>query len=241
MSDPPEPSSERRSWTAPLTSRVRAAPARFAGVRHRLPDGAPRVALTFDDGPDPRYTPTLLDLLADHGVVATFFLVGRRAERHPELVVRMVHEGHAVGSHSWSHPDPHGASLRRLREEYRRGKRAVEATTGMPVPLFRPPMGHVAISSAAAAAMARVRPWLWTRDPSDWVPDRTVDDILESLGDLRSGDVILLHDGIELPVSDAALDRSATLGAVPVLIRRAKAAGLDLVTLPPVRVSRARP
>jgi peptidoglycan/xylan/chitin deacetylase (PgdA/CDA1 family) len=221
-----------RSRPAPVTARVRAAPARAARVSHRLPAGGAHVALTFDDGPDPRFTPALLDLLADLAVPATFFLVGRSAERHPALVARMLREGHAVGSHSWSHPDPRGESFAGLLREYRRGRRAVEAAAGVPVPLFRPPMGDVGPPSAAAAALSRVRSWLWTRDPRDWTPGCSTADILEALRDLRAGDVVLLHDGSELPVSEQARDRSATVAAVPEIVRRARAAGLDLVTLP---------
>jgi peptidoglycan-N-acetylglucosamine deacetylase len=227
-----------RARTAPWISRVQDASGRFAGVRHRLPAGEAGVALTFDDGPDPRFTPAVLDVLAEHGVVATFFLVGRRAERHPGIVSRILREGHAAGSHSWSHPDPGGVSPARLFSEYRRGRRAVEAAVGAPVALFRPPMGDVGLPSATAATLSRVRPWLWTRDPSDWRPGRTTGEIVDAVGDLHAGDVVLLHDGIELPVTEAALDRSSTVAAVPLLIRRARAAGLDLVTLPEGPVSR---
>ncbi len=85
------------------------------------------VALTFDDGPDPVFTPQVLDVLAEHGAVATFFAVGKRAERHPELVRRIVDEGHALGSHSWSHREPGELSARELGRDYRAGRRAVEA------------------------------------------------------------------------------------------------------------------
>lgn len=198
------------------------------------------MALTFDDGPDPRFTPAVLDLLAEHGVAATFFLVGRRAVEHPALVRRMLREGHAVGSHSWSHPDPSGAGFPQLLREYRRGRRAVEGAAGRPVRLFRPPMGDLGLPSTAAAALSGVRSWLWTRDPRDWLPGRTTGEILDALPELHAGDVVLLHDGIELPVSEEALDRSATVAAVPVLIRRARAAGLDLTTLAPGPPARRR-
>jgi peptidoglycan/xylan/chitin deacetylase (PgdA/CDA1 family) len=207
-------------------------PARIAGVHHGLPAGRPDVALTFDDGPDPRSTPAVLDVLAEHGAVATFFLVGRRAAQHPGIVSRILQEGHAVASHSWSHPDPAGQRFAPLLREYRRGRQAVEAAAGVPVRLFRPPMGDVGPPSATAAVLAGVRSWLWTRDPRDWVPGCTTGEILDAVSVLHPGDVVLLHDGCELPLSEAALDRSATLAAVPVLIRRARAAGLDLVRLP---------
>jgi len=119
-------------------------------VRHHLDRTGDVVALTFDDGPDPDHTPAILDELARLGVVATFFLVGRRASTHPDIVRRILDEGHAVGSHSDSHPEPWRVSLRPLVLEYRRGRVHVEQAARRPVPLFRPPKGHVNASGAVA-------------------------------------------------------------------------------------------
>lgn len=221
-----------RALLEPLVRRARSLPVRAARLRWGLAPAVGNVALTFDDGPDPRFTPALLDVLADLDVPATFFLVGRRAERHPELVARILREGHVVASHSWSHPDPRKRTFAQLVREYGRGRRAVEAAAGAPVRMFRPPMGEIGRSSVTAAAVCGLHPWLWTRDPRDWLPGRTTEEILDDLGVLRAGDVVLLHDGIELPQSDEALDRSATVAAVPELVRRVRTAGLALVSLP---------
>lgn len=221
-----------RARLGALVRRAGSLPVRAARVRWGLPPETGQVALTFDDGPDPQFTPALLDLLVDLDVPATFFLVGRRAERHPEVVARIRREGHVIASHSWSHPDPSGQTVAQLVREYGRGRRAVEAAAGAPVRMFRPPMGDSGRSSATAAALCGLHAWLWTRDPRDWLPGRTTEEILDDLRVLRAGDVVLLHDGIELPKSDEALDRSATLAAVPELVRKVRAAGLTLVSLP---------
>lgn len=189
------------------------------------------MALTFDDGPDPDHTPAILDELGRLGVLATFFLVGKRARRYPEIVRRMVDEGHAIGSHSDSHPDPWRLPLRMLVGEYRRGRGRVERAARRSAPLFRPPKGHVDAAGALAMLAAGVRPWLWTIDPGDWVPDVRPDDILAGLVGLRPGDVVLLHDAIEGPLAPSALDRSATRAALPAIATLASERGLRFATL----------
>jgi peptidoglycan/xylan/chitin deacetylase (PgdA/CDA1 family) len=205
---------------------------RVAAARYAVDKSRDAVALTFDDGPDPTYTPQVLDLLAEARVPATFFLVGRRAAAQPGLVRRMLEEGHAVGSHSRSHPDPATQQLRQLVCDYGSGRRMVESVTGVPVPLFRPPMGNVGWPSAVAMRCSRVVAWLWTRDPNDWLPGRRRQDIVDALGNLQAGDVVLLHDSIELPRAAAALDRSETVAAIPEVITSARSRGLSFVTLP---------
>lgn len=188
-------------------------------------------ALTFDDGPDPRYTPQVLDVLGDHGARATFFLVGARASRHPDLVRRIVAEGHGLGSHTWSHPELAGRPLPDLLRECHRGRRAVERAAGRPVPMYRPPKGHFEPRGALAARLLGLRPWLWSLDPSDWRSDLSAEDIVTALSPLGPGDVVLLHDGVEQPESPAALDRSATVAALEPLLELARRRRLHPVVL----------
>lgn len=113
---------------------------------HRLPaaigESEDLVAFTFDDGPDPVTTPQVLALLARHRAKATFFVVGSRARKHPELVRRIVAEGHTVGSHTFDHSHTfHFMAPRRQREELERGIAAIAAVTGERPKLFRPPQG----------------------------------------------------------------------------------------------------
>lgn len=204
---------------------------RRAGVRDGVDPGSTSVAITFDDGPDPVHTPAILDELARLDVVATFFLVGHRARSYPAIVRRMVAEGHAVGSHSNSHPEPWGMSMQSLVREYRQGRAEVEAAAFRPAPLFRPPKGFVDTRGAAAMLAAGVRPWLWTIDPGDWVPDVLPTDIVAAVDGLRSGDVVLLHDAIEGPLAPSALDRSATRAALHDIVMLARGRGLRLTTL----------
>jgi peptidoglycan-N-acetylglucosamine deacetylase len=202
---------------------------RFSPARSRLGDGG--VALTFDDGPDPVFTPQVLDVLAGSGVRATFFVVGKRAERHPEFVRRMVVEGHAVGSHSFSHREAGMLSWLELLRDYRAGRRAVERVLGERVRLFRPPKGHYSGRSAIAVRLLGLRPWLWTIDAEDWRPGATPDDLLAHTQAVGPGDVVLLHDAIELPLAPEAEDRSATVAALPRLIELVRRRNLECVSL----------
>lgn len=203
----------------------------LARVRTQLDPSGTAIALTFDDGPDPLTTPAILDELKRLGVVATFFLVGRRARAHPEIVRRIVDEGHAIGSHSDSHPEPWRVPLVTIVRDYRRGRSEVEWAAQRPVRLFRPPKGHVGSAGALAIVLTRLRPWLWTIDPEDWRPDVRPAEVLAGLDGLRGGDVILLHDAIEGPLAPSALDRSATTAVLAGIAALAVERQLQFTTL----------
>jgi peptidoglycan-N-acetylglucosamine deacetylase len=221
-----------RAALRPLRRASRAALTHAAGVRRGLAPGTRAVALTFDDGPDPDYTGPVLDLLDELGVRATFFVVGEKARAHPQFLRRMAAAGHHIGSHSCSHPLPWTLGWRTLLHDYREGRRAAEAVTGQPVRLFRPPKGYIDLRGAAVMRLAGLRPWLWTIDPEDWRPGVQAGGIVRALDAMRPGDVLLLHDGLEGSLSPAALDRSATIVALPAIVALAREKGLDLVPLP---------
>ena len=199
-------------------------------VRDHLPRSAGAVALTFDDGPDPEFTPLVLDELARLGVVATFFAVGERAAAHPELVRRINAGGHALGSHSRSHPEP-GSLGWRVVADFTAGRRDVERAAGRRVTLFRPPKGYVAKREQWAIDLASVQPWLWTIDTADWEPGATVGAIVEATASIGAGDVVLLHDAICGPLAPEALDRTATVGAIDGIVAHARERGLRFTTL----------
>lgn len=192
----------------------------------------PKVAgLTFDDGPDPTFTPLVLDELRRLDVRATFFLIGERARAHPRLVGRILADGHALGSHSMTHAEP-GSLGWRVVADFRAGRRAVERAAGRPVRLFRPPKGYLDRQTRAAVAAARVRPWLWTIDSHDWEPGARPHQMLQRLESVAGGDVVLLHDGISGPLAPEALDRSATVAALADVVGLIRQQGLELVPLP---------
>ncbi len=204
---------------------------RVAGCHHRLAGTKRSVALTFDDGPDPQFTPEILDVLAAQGVRATFFLVGSRAERHPEIVRRIKDEGHAIGSHTQTHPDLWEVPLNQAIQEFRHGRATLESITGSSVPLFRPPKGSLNLSQAASVRALQLHTWLWSVDPGDWKPETSPDAIMGGLGELQPGDVVLLHDAIEKPIEESTTDRSATVGALSLIIEEARSQRFEFATL----------
>jgi chitooligosaccharide deacetylase len=184
------------------------------------------VGLTFDDGPHPDFTSTLLDLLAQLDLRATFFCVGKNAQQHPELVQRILEEGHGLGSHSMTHRHPAQLSNREVYDDYRRGRAAVCEAAGRDVRAFRPPHGHLSFAHGATMRALRLEPWMWTVDPEDWVPGADRDELVARAGTATSSDVVLFHDWIEEPLAPAALDRSATLAAVPEVVAAIRGRGL---------------
>lgn len=208
---------------------ARAVAPEWARARWTLGPG-PNAALTFDDGPDPKFTPRVLDVLAGLHAPATFFVVGRRARQHPDLVRRMIAEGHAVGSHSDSHPDPGGLPPGKAARDYWRGRRAVETVIGRSTSLFRPPMGMVDLPQAIVIRALRLRPWLWSLDTLDWRVGATPQSILDRVGRPKPAEVILLHDANADGLGES--DRSATVAALPGIVERIRDCGLLLTTLP---------
>ncbi|MBE6190400.1 MAG: polysaccharide deacetylase family protein [Rikenellaceae bacterium] len=156
------------------------------------------VALTFDDGPDADSTPRVLDLLKRHGVRATFFVVGEQARQNPELIHRMVAEGHTVAGHSYYHlPQSTLWSSQRYTEEVFRCNDVVARLTGLRMRLYRPPFGVTNPPIARAVKNLGLIPVGWSVRSLDTVTknsDRVVDRVMRGL---RGGDVILLHDRLE--------------------------------------------
>lgn len=194
----------------------------YLRMRCRARRAGRRVALTFDDGPDPQRTPAVLDLLARQGVRATFFVVGARAEAHPELVRRMVAEGHVVGNHSYTHSWRFPLrSLGRTVEELRRTGEVLHRITGRQPRLFRPPFGVTNPTIARAVRRLGLDPVGWSIRSLDTMgqsPERVAARILRRL---HPGAVILLHDRC------AGSER-----LVGLLVEGLRSRGLEPVTLP---------
>ena len=153
------------------------------------------VYLTFDDGPTPAWTPRVLALLARYQAWATFFVLGRSAAAHPELVRQEFAAGHGVGNHTWSH-----RRLTRLRgaqlvAEVNGTSTVIQQITGAPVRCLRPPFATVDAASAEQVRALGLRLVLWDIDTNDWLRPGTGAIAGRVLGRVRSGDVILMHDG----------------------------------------------
>lgn len=188
------------------------------------------VAFTFDDGPDPVYTPRVLEVLARHRARATFFVVGARAAAHPELVRRIEAEGHLVGTHTQNHSHLfHFGSAASMRRDIEAGLDTVERIVGHRPRLFRPPQGlRTPLLRDALRALPSLVCVTWTERGLDAM-GRSSSRIVERLERaLAPGAILTLHDGAGL---GGTLDRAATVEALEVLLARAEALGLPCVTL----------
>lgn len=193
------------------------------------------VALTFDDGPDPRWTPKILDILKAKNAQATFFVIGRNMQADPDSVKREVAEGQVVGGHTWTHPNIGEVPTAQTDIELNTTQRLFEVLTGRSMRLFRPPY----FGDAEPSTPNEVEPLLTAQklgylivglriDPDDWKkpdPDHIIATTLARLADKgpRAGQIVLLHDG--------GGDRSRTVAALPGLIDALRARGYKLVTV----------
>ncbi len=186
------------------------------------------LALTFDDGPNPEATPQLLDLLDQHQVRSTFFLIGKHARLYRQLAAEIAARGHALGNHTETHPNLIWLSPRRIAAELSCCQQSIERATGQRVRWVRPPYGFrgpqlqpaVRTVGCAGVAMWSLSARDWNLQPAAWVITR--------LRKARGGDIVLLHDGDH---RNPHADRTHIMAALEFLLPRWKDAGLEFVTL----------
>lgn len=175
--------------------------------------------LTFDDGPDPKWTPNVLDVLAANGAHATFFMIGQSAAQHPDLVSRVRAGGNAVGNHTWSHPTLTAMSADNARDQVTRTSATLGGTS-----CARPPYGTTNATVGGIYASLGQRQLLWDVDTRDWTRPG-VQAIVDAVNKgAKNGTIVLMHDG--------GSDRTQTVEAVRQLVPALKAAGWRLEAIP---------
>jgi peptidoglycan/xylan/chitin deacetylase (PgdA/CDA1 family) len=184
------------------------------------------VALTFDDGPDPRWTPRVLDILRAHGVSGTFFLVGRRAAREPAAVRAIVAGGHEIASHGWSHTSLWLCGPRRTETEIARAKHLLGYLAGTPPALFRPPWGMVNAAMFGALRRHGQRCVFWSIQPEGLRPASAQAQVAHVLRRAHPGAIVDLHDAEGTPGAPARL-----CAALPAMIDGLRAAGYRFATV----------
>lgn len=175
----------------------------------RVPTDQPVVAMTFDDGPHETLTPQLLDMLAARNIRATFFLIGRRVARYPELTRRIAAEGHEIGNHTWNHPRLTSLGNDGLLSELDRTTVAINDAAGRPPVTMRPPYGLLSTRQRALIYEARQLPTiLWSVDPEDWRRPGSSVVANRIISHAHPGAVILSHDiiGATVRAMPATLD-----------------------------------
>jgi peptidoglycan-N-acetylglucosamine deacetylase len=200
----------------------------------RGPAGVRKLALTYDDGPNPKHTPRLMEILDRYDAHATFFTIGQWAEREPGLLRELEAAGHAIGNHTYTHPTMPLLSSAGVTDELARCRAAVEAagiefSTVDGEALMRPPYGRRRPGTLRAMRAAGYVPVIWTVTCYDWRRTATERKIARRAGRAIEGDIILLHDGSN---EEPAADRSYSVAATEDTLKKFSAEGYEFVTVP---------
>ena len=181
------------------------------------------IALTFDDGPHPVYTPEILDILAKYDVKGTFFVVGSNMEAYPEIVCQTVEAGHEIGNHTYTHLSASKAKEKALSEEIEKTHDNILQICDYETRIFRPPGGVVSKELKKAVSRLDYKIILWNIDTKDWAHN-SVKNITSNITDnIKSGSIILFHDYI--------FQNSPTAEALDVIIPKLKEEGYTFVTV----------
>ena len=191
--------------------------------------GAYTIALTFDDGPDPVYTPQILEVLARYHVPATFFVLGRHVEAHPELVGRIVAAGHAVGSHAYSHTILRWVGPGMIASELTRTDEALWRAAGVRTGLLRHPGGMQGPFLPFVALAGGWQVVVWSVDPRDYSAPGSAEITRRVLEEAHPGAIILLHDGSP----DGDRSHRQTVEALPAILEGLRNRGYRFVRIEP--------
>ena len=190
--------------------------------------GSRQLALTYDDGPNDPHTLRLLEVLARHDVKATFFLIGRFVAERPEIAREVARAGHAIGNHTFNHPNLIFCSATRVHSELEQCRKILTDTVGEHSTLWRPPFGARLPHVLGVSRTLGLEPVMWTVSSNDW-KIRSAEAIEQRMAQrIRGGDVILMHDGSHVRMG---ADRARTVEATDRLIRRCKDQGYEFVTV----------
>ncbi|MFD7624864.1 bifunctional polysaccharide deacetylase/glycosyltransferase family 2 protein [Streptomyces sp. NPDC059851] len=227
----PDAEPRDRGSAASVPEQIRSGGPVIEGAAGRTAGPGPRtIALTFDDGPDPVWTPKILDVLRRNGVRATFFTVGTKVAENPALARRIVDEGHQIGLHSFTHTDLGAASAWRRSLELRETQLVIAGATGVTTPLLRPPysstakaLGDADWDAVVQAGQEGYLTVLTTLDSEDWRRPGVERIVADATPKDTNGQILLLHD--------AGGDRAQTVGALEQLVPRLKASGWTFATV----------
>ncbi|MGE5703339.1 MAG: polysaccharide deacetylase family protein [Clostridia bacterium] len=191
---------------------------------HRIDTQRKVVALTFDDGPDPVYTPLILETLHKQGVPATFFVLGSQVDKYPKILQWVKKAGHEIGNHGYYHHDLNKLTEQEVYDEIKRTEQSILRTTGVLSQYYRPPGGvmtHDVLNAVQTSGYDIIH---WSVDPRDWSLRRTASVIANTVKkNVSSGDIVLFHDG--------GLNQKQTIKALRDLITDLRQKGYKFVTV----------
>lgn len=209
-------------------------------LRSGNPQSGKKTVLTFDDGPSEEYTPIILDILHDRGVKAVFFLTGRQAEKHPEIVRRILDDGHEIGNHTYSHVNLVFLREKDWQEEILRGEQAIAEITGRKPGLFRPPrcLFNEKIRRFLLGRGDQII--LWSVSAADWLPFGQNFVSWRVRRFAKPGGIILFHDGGALVKSHGG-KRDVTVKSLQIVIDSLRADGYEFTSLGKLTTARSNP
>jgi len=193
--------------------------------------GTKQIALTYDDGPNDPHTMRLLEVLAKHDARATFFLIGRFVEQRPDIVREIVHAGHVIGNHTFTHPRLIFTSPTETRNELQRCQQAIATATGHTPKMFRPPFGGRRPDTLRIAREMGMQTVMWSITGFDWRAPPAERIVQRVSRRIRGGDVVLLHDGSHLGMGG---DRAQTVIATERLLAHWKEQSYAFISVPPM-------
>ncbi len=199
------------------------------GIIRNGPRNRKNVAITFDDGPS-KYTKKILDVLKKEKVKATFFLVGKHAEKYPDVARRIAGEGHEIGSHSYEHIQLSLRTAKTLVGQIDKSETAIKKITGKKPKYFRPPRGTYDQKLRALLVEMGYKITLWSVSTHDWRNPGTDAIVSRATRNLKNGDIILLHDSGGLLKSEG-MSRQQTIDALPTIIKKIKKKKLRAVRI----------
>ncbi|HOV80335.1 MAG TPA: polysaccharide deacetylase family protein [Bacillota bacterium] len=201
------------------------------GALSRAPGGGGRIALTFDDGPDPRYTPQILDILKRHKAKACFFIVGSKARAHPELVKQIALDGHEIGNHGFRHKAAWLLGPAATTREIRETNLAIEELTGKKARFCRPAWGLFNLFSVGYCRFKGLKVVLWTFMSWDWAKKATPESIARRvIGKIRDGAILIFHDS-DSNIGAAEGSPARVVAALPHILEGVRQKGLRIATL----------
>lgn len=185
-----------------------------------------QVALTFDDGPDRQFTPQILDVLKEHNVKATFFLVGNRVMANPDIMERIIREGHEVGNHSYNHPNLPKLADSKFQWQITEANKVIANHSGYEPKFFRPPYGAISEEQLKWVASQNMKMVNWNVDSLDWKGLSAEEVETNILSNITYGAIILQHSA-----GGEGEDLSGTVKALPQVIKKLKADQVEFVTI----------
>jgi peptidoglycan/xylan/chitin deacetylase (PgdA/CDA1 family) len=200
------------------------------GTIYRVNSSDKLVALTFDDGPSPVWTPQILDELKAAGIKATFFMLGKHVEEYPDVARRVVSEGHEIGNHTYDHHVLIYYTMQELEDELNHADRVIKEVTGVEAKYFRPPKAWLTREEKVKVGDMGYQVILWSLNSKDWVTfhDKQITSYI--LRRIKPGDIILFHDSGGAFTAEGG-NRIQTVKTISRLVRKLEERGYKFVTI----------